>query len=42
VSLQFSGGKQLLDDLPREAVADDAELSAVVESSAGSKRDNQP
>ncbi len=33
---QFSGGRRFLDDLPREVVADDGELTAVVERSVGS------
>ncbi|MGO9836901.1 MAG: hypothetical protein ACLP1X_22120 [Polyangiaceae bacterium] len=38
---QFSGGRRFLDDLPREVVANDVELDAIVANSAGSpdKRD---
>jgi hypothetical protein len=36
VSQQFSGGHRFLDDLPHEAVANEAELTAVVASGADS------
>lgn len=37
VTQEFAGGRRLLDDLPREAIADDAELDAVA-ANAGSAR----
>jgi hypothetical protein len=36
VSEEFSGGRRFLDDLSRELVADDTELDAIVDNSAGS------
>jgi hypothetical protein len=35
VAQEFTGGRRFLDDLPREAIADDAELAAIV-TNAGS------
>jgi hypothetical protein len=37
VTQEFAGGRRFLDDLPREAVADDAELDAIA-ANAGSAR----
>ena len=36
VTQQFSGGRRFLDDLPRELVANDVELDAIVANSPGS------
>jgi hypothetical protein len=36
VTQRFSGGPRFLDDLPRESIADDAELDAIVDNSNGS------
>jgi hypothetical protein len=36
VTRRFSGGPRFFDDLPREVVADDAELDAIVDKSTGS------
>jgi hypothetical protein len=37
VTQEFAGGRRFLDDLPREAIADDAELNAIA-ANAGSAR----
>jgi hypothetical protein len=36
VTQRFSGGPRFFDDLPRESIADDAELDAIVDKSNGS------
>jgi hypothetical protein len=36
VADQFSAGRRFLDDLPREVVAEDAELDVIVDNSTGS------
>jgi hypothetical protein len=41
VTQRFSGGPRFLDDLPRESVADDAELDAIVDNSNGSPDKSQ-
>jgi hypothetical protein len=35
VTQQLSGGPRFLDDLPREVLADDTELDAIIEQPAG-------
>jgi hypothetical protein len=37
VTQEFAGGRRFLDDLPREAIADDAELFALANEGKGSK-----
>jgi hypothetical protein len=40
VTRRFSGGRRFLDDLPREPIADDAELDAIAARSTGSPKGN--
>src|ERR1019366_3988381 len=42
VSGQFSAGRRFLDDLPRDVVADEAELAAMVASAAGAAPEGEP
>ena len=38
VAQEFTGGRRFLDDLPREAIADDSELTAIVADTGSTRR----